>query len=392
MKLDRLTQKSGEALREALTNAQTAGHPEVTPEHLLAALLNQDGGIVPTVLAKLGSPVTDLSRLTGREVERLPRHESGADPQLGRRLQNVIRAAEQAATSTQESYVSTEHLLLGILAEKTGAAYDLLRTHGADQPAVEEALRALKGSQKANDATPEGRYGALDQYTVDLTQRARDGKIDPVIGRDEEIRRVMQVLSRRTKNNPVLIGAPGVGKTAVAEGLARRIAAGDVPQALRDARILALDLGLLLAGTKFRGEFEERMKALLQELASAGDAVLFIDELHTIVGAGQAEGSGDVANLLKPALARGDVRAIGATTLDEYRKHIEKDKALERTLPTRVHRRTGLRGVRSDLARSEGALRSSPRCAGSRTRRWCRPYACRPATSRSASCPTRRSI
>ena len=331
MKLDRLTQKSGEALRDAFSRAHEAGNPEVTPEHLLLALLTQEGGIVPTVLNKLGSPVSDLVRLASRELERLPRMEGGAEPRLSQRTQDVVRKAEKAADKTKEAYVSTEHLLLGILAEGSGNAFDLLRTHGADRKQVEAALTALKGSQKADDASPEGRYGALDKYTVDLTQRAKDGKIDPVIGRDDEIRRVMQVLSRRTKNNPVLIGAPGVGKTAVAEGLARRIVAGDVPEALKGARLLALDLGMLLAGTKFRGEFEERMKALLQELEGASsEAVLFIDELHTIVGAGQAEGSGDVANLLKPALARGDLRAIGATTLDEYRKHIEKDKALER--------------------------------------------------------------
>ena len=331
MKPEMLTIKSQEALRDAQDLARSGGHAEIAPEHLLAALLEQEQGVVPSVLGRLGTSVQDLRRLARAELARLPRVQGGTDPGLGRRLQHAVEAAEKAARSNQETHVSTEHLLLGLLAEGKGAAHELLTSHGAEPKAVAAAVAALKGGQKATDADPEGRYAALEKYTIDLTRRARDGRIDPVIGRDDEIRRVMQVLSRRTKNNPVLIGAPGVGKTAIAEGLARRIVAGDVPEALRRARLLSLDLGLLLAGTKFRGEFEERMKALLQEIeTSRGEIVLFIDELHTIVGAGQAEGSGDVANLLKPALARGDLRCIGATTLDEYRKHIEKDKALER--------------------------------------------------------------
>ncbi|MDA1195878.1 MAG: AAA family ATPase, partial [Planctomycetota bacterium] len=329
--LDRLTHKSQEALQAAHARAQEAGHAEITPEHLLHALLVQPQGIVPAVLAKTGAPVEDLTTLLERELTRQPSMQGGSEPGVGRRTRDVLTAAEKAAKKNGEEYVSTEHLLQGILAEGAGKAFDLLRTHGANAAAVAQAITGIKGTQKATDAAPEGRYAALEKYTLDLTRRARDGKIDPVIGRDDEIRRVMQVLSRRTKNNPVLIGAPGVGKTAIAEGLARRIVAGDVPEALKGARLLALDLGRLLAGAKYRGEFEERMKAVLEEVEQGrGEIVLFIDELHTIVGAGAAEGAADAANLLKPALARGDLHCIGATTLDEYRKHIEKDKALER--------------------------------------------------------------
>jgi ATP-dependent Clp protease ATP-binding subunit ClpB len=331
MKLDKLTQKSQEALQTAFENAAGAGHPEVLPEHLLEALLTQEQGIVPAVLAKTGSDVQDLITLVGKELQKLPRVEGGAQPGAGRRLSKVVDQANRAAKDAGDEYVSTEHLLLGVLAEGSGAAHDLLRSHRADARAVAEALKQVKGAQRVTDDAPEGRFNALAKYTIDLTERARQGKIDPVIGRDPEIRRVMQVLSRRTKNNPVLIGPPGVGKTAIAEGLARRIVAGDVPEALKNRRLLSLDLGMLLAGAKYRGEFEERMKAVLKEIEAAGGTIiLFIDELHTIVGAGQAEGAADAANLLKPALARGDLHCIGATTLDEYRKHVEKDKALER--------------------------------------------------------------
>jgi ATP-dependent Clp protease ATP-binding subunit ClpB len=331
MNLERFTQKSQEALQEASGLASAAGAPEITPEHLLHALLTQEQGIVPAVLGKAGADVQDLVTLSGQALKRQPRVEGGEEPGVGRRLRGVLERAQKAAKKGGDEYVSTEHLLLGILGEGSGAASDLLESHHADEQGVEEALKKVKGAQKVTDATPEGRFNALSKYTIDLTERARQGKIDPVIGRDPEIRRVMQVLSRRTKNNPVLIGAPGVGKTAIAEGLARRIVAGDVPEAIKGRRLLSLDLGMLLAGAKYRGEFEERMKAVLKEIESAaGNIILFIDELHTIVGAGQAEGAADAANLLKPALARGDLHCIGATTLDEYRKHVEKDKALER--------------------------------------------------------------
>ena len=250
MNTGRLTHKSQEALSSAFELARNASNPELLPEHLLQALLVQEGGVVPSILAKAKAPLQDLTTLTQKELERLPRAEGGAEPTLSTRTRDVIERATQEAQKGGEEYTSTEHLLLGILGEGKGVAFDLLRTHGADEASVREALAAVKGSQKATSASPEGRYGATDKYTVDLTQRARDGKIDPVIGRDDEIRRVMQVLSRRTKNNPVLIGPPGVGKTAIAEGLARRIVAGDVPEALKSARLLSLDLGQLLAGAK----------------------------------------------------------------------------------------------------------------------------------------------
>jgi ATP-dependent Clp protease ATP-binding subunit ClpB len=331
VKQDRLTQKSQEALSEAHDEARRAGNPEMTPEHLLQALLRQPDGVVPAVLSKARVDVDRLGAQLDREVSRLPRAEGGSEPFLSRRLRRVLDEAEKAAKDAKDEFVSTEHLLLGMLAEGEGAAFDLLRAGGADRRAVEEALKAVRGSQRVTDAAPEGKYQVLEKYTLDLTDRARRGKIDPVVGRDEEIRRTIQILSRRTKNNPVLIGDPGVGKTAIVEGLARRIVAGDVPEGLKRRRLLALDIGSLLAGTKYRGEFEERMKAILKEIsASSGDVVLFIDELHTIVGAGAAEGAADAANLLKPALARGELHCIGATTLDEYRKHVEKDAALER--------------------------------------------------------------
>ncbi len=331
MNIRQLTEKSQDALHQAFTLAGELLHAEIVPEHLLHALLHQDQGIVPALLTKARVSTDDIATLLNRYLHARPTIEGGSEARMSRDLQSVIASAETIAKKGDEPFVSTEHLLLGILKEAKGVAAELLTSHGADTKTVLAALTELKGSQKADSASPEGRYGALDKYTTDLTARAREGRIDPVIGRDEEIRRIMQVLSRRTKNNPVLIGAPGVGKTAIAEGLARRIVGRDVPTSLKGTRLLSLDLGQLLAGTKYRGEFEERMKALLKEVESGGgEIVLFIDELHTIVGAGQSEGSADVANLLKPALARGDLRCIGATTLDEYRKHVEKDKALER--------------------------------------------------------------
>src|SRR5262245_24644149 len=331
MKLDRFTQKSQEALEEAQARAQRAGHPEILPEHLLAALLEQSDGVVPSVLAKAGADAEAVRSAVEESLDRAPRVEGGSEAYLSRRVRKAIDEGEAAGKDLKDDYVSTEHLLLGILAEKSGDAFQALSRHGAGRDAVMGALKAVRGSQRVTDPHPEGKFNALEKYTLDLTERARQGKIDPVVGRDDEIRRVIQILSRRTKNNPVLIGEPGVGKTAVVEGLARRIAAGDVPETLKRRRLLALDVGALLAGTKYRGEFEERMKAILKEIASAaGEVVLFVDELHTIVGAGAAEGAADAANLLKPALARGELHCVGATTLDEYRKHVEKDAALER--------------------------------------------------------------
>src|SRR6201992_931069 len=319
---DKFTLKSQEAIQKASSLANENGQPEVLPMHLLMALVEDREGIIVPLLQKIGVPTEQLVSSARQAIDKLPKVSGAAsEPGLSSALQKVLNDASKEAQDFKDEYVSTEHLLLALAQNKKDPAQMLLASLGATREAILQALTSVRGNQRVTDQNPEGKYQALDRYARDLTELARRGKLDPVIGRDEEIRRVVQVLARRTKNNPVLIGEPGVGKTAIVEGLAQRIISGDVPDVLKNTRVVALDLGAMLAGAKYRGEFEDRLKAVLKEIEdSQGQIILFIDELHTLVGAGAAEGAIDASNMLKPALARGELRAIGATTLNEYRK------------------------------------------------------------------------
>ncbi|MDH4137334.1 MAG: AAA family ATPase, partial [Anaerolineae bacterium] len=332
MNLNKFTEKAQEAILEAQGLAAQYNHSQIDPEHLLLSLLQQTDGVVPQIVQKLGGSPQVLQQGLESDLAARPKV-YGTTTQVGpsRALQEILQAAEREAGQMRDDYVSTEHLLIALTDSRAGQVAQFLAAFGITKDAILRTLTVIRGSQRVTTPTPESTYQALDKYGRDLTQLARQGKVDPVIGRDDEIRRVIQVLSRRTKNNPVLIGEPGVGKTAIAEGLAQRIVRGDVPEGLKKKRIVALDLGALIAGAKFRGEFEERLKAVLKEVTGAqGEIILFIDELHTVVGAGAAQGAMDASNMLKPMLARGELHCIGATTLDEYRQHVEKDAALER--------------------------------------------------------------
>src|SRR4029453_9559684 len=331
IRFDKLTLKGQEALQAAQSHAQEKSNPQINPEHLLWALIEQKDGVVLPILQKLGVNLPTLAQQLAEAVGKLPKVQGQAEVHISPALSKVLEDAFKEADHFKDEYVSTEHLLIALSNMKSETVGRLLQQNGVTKDAILKVLVSIRGTQKITDQNPEEKYQALQRYTRDLTELARKGKLDPVIGRDEEIRRVIQILSRRTKNNPVLIGEPGVGKTAIVEGLAQRVIAGDVPESLKNKRIVALDMGALVAGAKYRGEFEERLKAVLKETPDAqGQVILFIDELHTVVGAGAAEGAMDASQMLKPMLARGELHTIGATTLDEYRKHIEKDAALER--------------------------------------------------------------
>src|SRR6267143_2680620 len=328
MRLDRFTLRGQEAIQSAIELAERNQHQQVEPEHLLAVMLEQPEGIVRPILGKLSVNVTVVANAIQAALARFPRVQGGQQ-YFSPRLTQIFNVAQKQAEAMQDDFVSTEHLLRAISEEKEGDSGKIVRQHGLKRDDLLKVVEQMRGGSRITDQNAEANYQALSKYARDLTDLARKGKLDPVIGRDDEIRRTIQVLSRRTKNNPVLIGEPGVGKTAIAEGLALRIVNDDVPESLKGKKLMALDLGAMIAGAKYRGEFEERLKAVLSEISAAeGDIIVFIDELHTLIGAGKADGALDASNMLKPALARGELHCVGATTLDEYRKHIEKDAAL----------------------------------------------------------------